>query len=154
MADAQGFLREMLEGRGPVLASEITTAAREAGVPKRALDRAKALLGVTSRKEGFQGSWAWSLGEPAKESHHPPRAQRITGGFPPAQASGRNTPCAHAPACEGDSCDSLDSLAGGPSCPGCGDPSYQQVESPSGSGVMVRVCGACGHQYVPVQEPS
>ena len=60
--DASEFLRDALRS-GPVKAKDVVRAARAAGISERSLDRAKAELGVRSRKLDFSGAWAWLLPE-------------------------------------------------------------------------------------------
>jgi hypothetical protein len=58
---AEDFLREFL-AHGPRQATEVTEAADEYGISKRTLDRAKAAIGVGSRKEKQSGGqWLWEL---------------------------------------------------------------------------------------------
>lgn len=56
--EAQGFLRDLL-ANGPIDASQVRAAAIGEGISERTLDRAKAALGVESRK-GPEG-WEWIL---------------------------------------------------------------------------------------------
>lgn len=56
--EAEGFLLEVLAA-GPIAAKELVREAKECGISKRTLDRAKKKLGVRSRKEGDQ--WHWNL---------------------------------------------------------------------------------------------
>src|SRR5262249_51209060 len=58
-ADAKGFLKDFL-AEGPRNASAVLEAAVAAGISERTLDRAKAELGVESRKKGTEG-WEWAL---------------------------------------------------------------------------------------------
>jgi hypothetical protein len=60
--EAVGVLRTILEN-GPMPVADVKKDARKAGVFERTLLRAKAILGVKSRKLGFTGTgvWQWSL---------------------------------------------------------------------------------------------
>lgn len=58
-ADAKAFLSAFLAG-GPQDASAVYTAAAAQGISERTLDRAKAELGVESRKRSTEG-WEWAL---------------------------------------------------------------------------------------------
>jgi len=60
--DAKDFLVTAL-CEGPVAGSQIIAEARGAGISERTLKRAKAALGVTSRKGSMTGPWVWSLPE-------------------------------------------------------------------------------------------
>ena len=46
---------------GPVTAKELKFEAAAAGMSWRTVERAKAQLGVRSRKREFQGEWVWEL---------------------------------------------------------------------------------------------
>jgi putative DNA primase/helicase len=65
--EAREFLRERLEA-GPMKADEIIGEAKQDGIAKRTLDRAKKELGIKSHKRPsrFDGEWFWEL---------PPRAK-------------------------------------------------------------------------------
>lgn len=58
IAEAEAFLLEALAD-GPVPAIELVKEAKECGISKRTLDRAKKKLGVKSQKEGDR--WTWNL---------------------------------------------------------------------------------------------
>jgi hypothetical protein len=58
-ADAKSFLENFLAG-GPQPATAVAKAAGAQGISERTLDRAKAALGVESRKNG-QSGWEWLL---------------------------------------------------------------------------------------------
>src|SRR5262245_7622464 len=62
--DAEEFLLEVLSG-GPIPAKDVVLEASKAGIPKATLDRAKARVGVKSRKSGgrFGGdpTWYWEM---------------------------------------------------------------------------------------------
>jgi hypothetical protein len=61
VADAVEVLREILAS-GPVPAKAAIAEARKAGVVEKTLRRAKAMLGVKSRKQTFSGGgWLWYL---------------------------------------------------------------------------------------------
>lgn len=68
LADAKDFLLEVLK-EGPKISEEISREARRAKVAQRTLDRAKATLGIRSRKIGFgMGQhWVWLLPDQADE---------------------------------------------------------------------------------------
>lgn len=57
---AQDWLEQLLAS-GPVLATDVRAAANARGYSWRSLERAKATLGVRSRKDGADGAWRWSL---------------------------------------------------------------------------------------------
>lgn len=59
---AESFLTDLL-GSGPVAAREVFQAAKDAGIPDRTLNRAKARLGVKVERKGFgkSGRFEWSL---------------------------------------------------------------------------------------------
>lgn len=65
---AEGFLLARL-GLGPMRASEVIDAAREAGIGKRTLDYAKRAIGVECKRQSDgnrgRGCWWWNL--PAEE---------------------------------------------------------------------------------------
>jgi hypothetical protein len=61
---AIAFLCDELKD-GPVMATAIEERARELGISKRTLDRAKKAVGVKSCNEG-DGGWSWHL--PGKEN--------------------------------------------------------------------------------------
>jgi ribosomal protein L32 len=69
---AEDFLREALSG-GPRPSKELQRQAREAGISKATLDRAKQVLGVKAQKEGRPGEkeqrWIWMLAEYAEDYH-------------------------------------------------------------------------------------
>lgn len=58
--EASTFLREELRD-GPRPTKDVVQAARDAGISQRTLERAKADLGVSSRKAGFGRGWEWHL---------------------------------------------------------------------------------------------
>ena len=60
--EATAFLLGLL-GDGPVPAKEVHGAARQAGISKPAVERAKKALGIRPRKHGFgtAGAWSWEL---------------------------------------------------------------------------------------------
>jgi len=64
--DARDFLLTVLDD-GPVASSQVKTEAKSAAISDITLRRAKAALGVLSRKEGMAGGWVWSLPEGAHE---------------------------------------------------------------------------------------
>ena len=68
LQEAEEVLSDILSN-GPVEANEVKKQAKIKNVSKRALERAKASLGVISRKSGGQGTpWLW---EPPKEMNKP-----------------------------------------------------------------------------------
>jgi hypothetical protein len=60
--EAKAFLQERLEA-GPVKAEDIIEEAKQDGIAKRTLDRAKKELGIKSHKEHgkIDGDWMWGL---------------------------------------------------------------------------------------------
>ncbi len=60
LEDATDFLRDILTD-GEVEAKEVLREAKAAGIAERTLHRAKKVLGVIIRKEGYQGKWTWTL---------------------------------------------------------------------------------------------
>jgi AAA domain-containing protein len=63
LADAKEFLLDLLTA-GPVAAKDMERLARDAGIAKRTLDRAKGVLGVKSTRIGELGQggkWVWAL---------------------------------------------------------------------------------------------
>src|SRR5262249_7277016 len=58
--EAREFLLERLEA-GPAKVDDLVEEAKQAGISKRTLDRAKKDLGVRSRKSGLDGGWMWEL---------------------------------------------------------------------------------------------
>jgi len=58
--EAKEFLREILAG-GPVPAKEVDESAREAGISRATLRRAKKAQGVKSGKDGQRGPWKWEM---------------------------------------------------------------------------------------------
>src|SRR5262245_26426202 len=61
-AEVQDWLREALAD-GPVPAAEVHKLAKDAGFSPSQVNKAKARIGVRSRKDGFgpRAPWAWSL---------------------------------------------------------------------------------------------
>ena len=70
--EAREFLLERLEA-GPVNSDDLVEEAKQEGISKRTLDRAKKELGIKSRKQrgSTGGGWLWEL--PPKKTHHTPR---------------------------------------------------------------------------------
>lgn len=68
LGDARNFLTELLKD-GPQDAREVFSEAREARVSRRTLQRAKADLGIVSKKEGIGPGqhWEWALPNIAKQ---------------------------------------------------------------------------------------
>lgn len=62
---------EMALAKGPVKAIQLIEEAKENGITKRTLVRAKQELGVLSRKRAFDGAWEWEL--PKTEECQAPR---------------------------------------------------------------------------------
>jgi len=62
LGEAKEFLLEILQA-GPRKENEVFPEARQAGISESTLKRAKAQLGVKSRKCGMQGGWVWALSE-------------------------------------------------------------------------------------------
>jgi hypothetical protein len=69
--EAREFLLERLEA-GPVNSDDLVAEAKQEGIAKRTLDRAKKELGIKSRKQhgDIAGGWTWEL--PPKKTYHPP----------------------------------------------------------------------------------
>jgi len=64
--EAREFLLERLEA-GPVNSDDVIEEAKQEGIAKRTLDRAKKELGIKSRRRGgIDGTWFWEL--PAKKA--------------------------------------------------------------------------------------
>ena len=63
--EAKEFLQELLAD-GPVAAPEVIDQAKELGIDKSTLDRAKKALGIRSRRQGL--GWAWELPRPRGEN--------------------------------------------------------------------------------------
>jgi hypothetical protein len=61
--DAERFLRDLLADGSPVPAAEVIRQAHEIGISQRTLNRAKARLGVKSKRKryGQGGQWSWHL---------------------------------------------------------------------------------------------
>jgi len=70
--DAADWLRDLL-AQGPRPARDVERDARDAGYSIATVRRAKAAIGVVSRKPAFGGSWEWTLPTPAQGAH-PPKA--------------------------------------------------------------------------------
>jgi len=68
--DAADWLRAILAD-GPRPAREVEREADEAGISRATLRRAKAAIGVQSRKPDFDGSWKWTL--PIQDAHPAPK---------------------------------------------------------------------------------
>ena len=66
LQEAIDFLVDLLAG-GPVASKQCLAAARDAGIAKRTLERAKRKLNVQSRKPTTAGGWVWSLTESRSE---------------------------------------------------------------------------------------
>lgn len=62
LREAEEFLLDLL-AYGPVAAAKVQEQARAAGHAFATVKRAKAQMGVTARKLGMAGGWAWSLPE-------------------------------------------------------------------------------------------
>ena len=60
IVEAEDFLRALLAD-GPIPSKQIDTEAREAGIAKATLRRAKGNLGVKALKGGMDGGWVWTL---------------------------------------------------------------------------------------------
>ncbi len=67
MRPAESFLLDTLRN-GPRPAIEIEALARQRSVSHRTLTRARAALGVVSRKDGFTSGWLLSLPEKTSTS--------------------------------------------------------------------------------------
>jgi len=69
--EAREFLLERLRG-GPARSDDLIEEAKQEGITKRTLDRAKKELGIKSRREGgSDGAWFWELPSPKIATHHP-----------------------------------------------------------------------------------
>src|SRR5258708_5189771 len=66
LAEAMSFLRDEL--RGEVAAAEIETRARKAGIAIKTLKRARAKLGIVSRRDGFGAAGKFYLSLPGDHS--------------------------------------------------------------------------------------
>ena len=78
---AKSWLRDQLSDR-PRLSKEIETAAEDAGISWRTVERAKSELGVVSKKTSQKGGWEWSLPSAASEGRqhrHETDAQKAGG---------------------------------------------------------------------------
>lgn len=75
LVEAVDWLRDFLEP-GPRPANEVLEEAGKAGHSKATLQRAKGLLGVAPRKQGFNGPWVWALPESTRKA--PEDAQQST----------------------------------------------------------------------------
>jgi len=73
--DAADWLRDLLSD-GPRAMKDVEDDARGAGYSLAALRRAKAVLGVVSRKPAFGGPWEWSL--PPEGAQHPRCARPLS----------------------------------------------------------------------------
>ena len=62
LGEAKEFLREILQAE-PRKEADVMAEARQAGISKSTLKRAKAQLSVKSRKSGMNGGWVWALSE-------------------------------------------------------------------------------------------
>lgn len=58
--DAEALLLELLRD-SPRPAAEVLEVARQRGLSKKALEKARYRLGITSTKAGMRGGWTWSL---------------------------------------------------------------------------------------------
>lgn len=65
--EAVNFVRDLLAD-GPVSATDVKKAAREAGIAERTLFRAKTDLAVKVEKTGFRDGWTWSLSAKAAKN--------------------------------------------------------------------------------------
>jgi hypothetical protein len=68
--DAAEWLRGLL-AEGPRRASDVERDAKDAGYSIATVRRAKAAIGVISRKPTFGGPWEWALPAPAEDAHTP-----------------------------------------------------------------------------------
>ena len=87
--EAIAFLKDEL-AEGPLPAKDVYRDAEGVGIPKRTLDRAKAQLGVSSRKQGEKGKrgggiWVWELPD---DLH----CQKIRGNIPSYTQDGLTLP--------------------------------------------------------------
>ena len=58
---AEDFLIQELAGGMEIPCKELYERAEEMGISRKVLWLVKDKLGVVARKEGYQGSWVWSL---------------------------------------------------------------------------------------------
>jgi len=75
--EAARFLKEILDVDGPTEVKEIQRAARDAAIAWRNIERAKAALGVDTRRKGFGRGGAWEWYRPTvvpTAPHTPPQA--------------------------------------------------------------------------------
>jgi hypothetical protein len=91
LAEAEDFLRELLTD-GPVDAEEGWRQARKVGIAERTLKRARAVLAIKARREGFgpNGRWLWEA--PPVEPHRGPNPHTIET-WPPMEAPDREGGC-------------------------------------------------------------
>jgi putative DNA primase/helicase len=71
--EAKDFLREVLSV-GPISANEVFRQAAEVGIARRTLTRAKADVGVETKRSGGTGAsghWEWSLPDLPKDAKKP-----------------------------------------------------------------------------------
>ena len=78
--EAVEWLREQLSG-GPRSAKDIKDAAESDGIKSRTLDRAKKVLDVHVRREGFaeDGRWVWALPDMVHSAPNPPKNTKPLG---------------------------------------------------------------------------
>ncbi len=69
LEEACAFLRDILDG-GPLASRQVKREAREAGIAERTLWRARARLGVETRKVGTSWEWALSNGRLGTDGTH------------------------------------------------------------------------------------
>lgn len=83
--DAAEWLADLL-AHGPRPARDVERDARDAGYSIATVRRAKAVLGVVSRKPAFGGPWVWTL--PAQDAH-PPKMLTEDAHTPPREHLGK-----------------------------------------------------------------
>jgi len=76
LGEAKRWLRDALAD-GPRPAKDTIGQARDDGIAKRTLDRARAALGVRASKTGFESGWSWSL--PGQDGGDTEDCQRLQG---------------------------------------------------------------------------
>jgi hypothetical protein len=74
--EAKNWLRGVL-ATGPVPANDLEEYAEQAGITTRTLERAKKLLKVKSRKEGFGKEGAWTCSLPEESTSHTPGPETL-----------------------------------------------------------------------------
>jgi hypothetical protein len=84
--DAAEWLADLL-AHGPRPARDVERDARDAGYSIATVRRAKAAIGVVSRKPAFGGAWEWTLPAPAQDAQ-PPKMLTEDAHTPPSEHLG------------------------------------------------------------------